>query len=152
MERKIPKNVRQIGNVSDCLKIYVEDYVDTYLNQLCQAEMEKPVGAFLIGETIRQGGQEYQYIYGAVQMKEIIQNESGIEINDETWKDSCETCKAFFGDGQITGWFVSIPGLPFALNANLRNLHRKLFSRESGIFILKDSSTRRGIVFCTEIQ
>ena len=27
MERQIPKNVRQIGNVSDNPKIYVEDYV-----------------------------------------------------------------------------------------------------------------------------
>ena len=30
MERQLPKNVRQIGNVSDNPKIYVEDYVDTY--------------------------------------------------------------------------------------------------------------------------
>ena len=28
MERQFPKNVRQIGNVSDEPKIYVEDYVD----------------------------------------------------------------------------------------------------------------------------
>ena len=34
MERQLPKNVRQIGNVSDTPKVYVEDYVDTYLNQL----------------------------------------------------------------------------------------------------------------------
>lgn len=35
MENKFPKNVRQIGNVSDTPKIYVEDYVDTFLNQIC---------------------------------------------------------------------------------------------------------------------
>ncbi len=35
MERQIPKNVRQIGNVSDSPKIYVEDYVDTFFLQLC---------------------------------------------------------------------------------------------------------------------
>ena len=34
MERQFPKNVKQIGNVCDEPKIYVEDYVDTYLNQL----------------------------------------------------------------------------------------------------------------------
>ena len=36
MEKQFPKNVRQIGNVSDEPNIYVEDYVDTYLNQLCE--------------------------------------------------------------------------------------------------------------------
>ena len=34
MERQIPKNVRQIGNVSDSPKIYVEDYVDTFFAQI----------------------------------------------------------------------------------------------------------------------
>ena len=36
------KNVRQIGNVCDSPKIYVEDYVDTFLNQLCDKMEEEP--------------------------------------------------------------------------------------------------------------
>lgn len=50
MERQLPKNVRQIGNVSDSPKIYVEDYVDTFFAGLCE-KCEKagtdPMGAFL---------------------------------------------------------------------------------------------------------
>ena len=34
MKRQIPKNVRQIGNVSDSSKIYVEDYVISYMKQM----------------------------------------------------------------------------------------------------------------------
>ena len=49
MERQLPKNVRQIGNVSDNPKIYVEDYVDTYLNQLREKAKEQPVGVILVG-------------------------------------------------------------------------------------------------------
>ena len=42
MENKFPKNVRQIGNVSDSPKIYVEDYVDTFFLQLSEkSEKEK---------------------------------------------------------------------------------------------------------------
>ena len=33
MERQLPKNVRQIGNVCDEPKIYVEDYVYTFLGR-----------------------------------------------------------------------------------------------------------------------
>ena len=36
MENRFPKNVRQIGNVSDTPKIYLEDYVDTFLSQICE--------------------------------------------------------------------------------------------------------------------
>ncbi len=50
MERQFPKNVRQIGNVSDEPKIYVEDYVDTYLNQLRMKAMDSPIGTLLTGE------------------------------------------------------------------------------------------------------
>ena len=53
MERQLPKNVRQIGNVSDSPKIYVEDYVDTFFAGLCE-KCEKagtdPMGAFLVGD------------------------------------------------------------------------------------------------------
>ena len=56
MERRIPKNVRQIGNVSDTPKIYVEDYVDTFFNQLCEKAGENPVGAFLVGGSGEVGG------------------------------------------------------------------------------------------------
>ena len=52
MERQFPKNVRQVGNVSDTPKIYVEDYVDTYLNQIKDKAKEKRAGAFLVGEYV----------------------------------------------------------------------------------------------------
>ena len=42
MENKF-QNVRQIGNVSDTPKIYVEDYVDTFLNQICDKADNKQV-------------------------------------------------------------------------------------------------------------
>jgi hypothetical protein len=73
MERQIPKNVRQIGNVSDSPKIYVEDYVDTFFLQLSEkSEKEKqPEGAFLIGEMQKQDNEEYIYIYGAIKIKEL---------------------------------------------------------------------------------
>ena len=48
MEREFPKNVKQIGNVCDEPKIYVEDYVDTYLNQLKEKAEPAAVGAVLL--------------------------------------------------------------------------------------------------------
>lgn len=47
MERQLPKNVRQIGNVSDTPKVYVEDYVDTYLNQLKEKQKTSRQASFL---------------------------------------------------------------------------------------------------------
>ena len=38
MEREIPRNVRQIGNISGGPKIYVEDYVDTFFGQIFESD------------------------------------------------------------------------------------------------------------------
>lgn len=152
MERKVPKNVRQIGNVSDSLKIYVEDYVDTYLDQLCEQEAERPVGAILIGETEKDGNQQYQYIYGAVQMKHLIRDGESVEITEEIWEECCETCKAFFGKGEILGWCAVIPGISFGMNADIKKTHQKLFSRDTGIFILKDPVCREELYFAPKFN
>ncbi len=152
MERKIPKNVRQIGNVSDSLKIYVEDYVDTYLNQLCEKDAEDPVGAFLIGEIVKEDELEYQYIYGAVQMNELSKDGDDITVSEETWKDACETCKAFFDKGEIIGWFAAIPGIPFAINSSLKRVHHGLFSKTTGIFIMKDPVCKEDMYFAPKFN
>ena len=64
MERQLPKNVRQIGNVCDEPKIYVEDYVDTFLGQLQEKAMEKPVAAALTGEITKCEDKVVVYISG----------------------------------------------------------------------------------------
>ena len=71
MRRQFPKNIRQIGNVSDSTKIYVEDYVDTFFNQLCDKADQTVKGAFLVGEVVQEEEENYIYVYGAIRMKEI---------------------------------------------------------------------------------
>ncbi len=139
MKRQIPKNVRQIGNVSDSSKIYVEDYVDTFMNQLCEKVDQAPLGAFLVGETVQEEEEDYIYVYGAIQMKEVIQKGRDIFIDEGTWKNGCELCKEYFGDAEILGWFLTSPGQALETNHNILKVHQKLFSREKSIFVVRDS-------------
>lgn len=147
MERKIPKNVRQIGNVSDTPKIYVEDYVDTYLNQLCEQGLEEPVGAFLIGEVVKNEEQDSVYIYGALKMSEIGKVGPDLVIEDSVWQESYTTCKEYFDDGEIVGWFVTVPGLPLGINSNLRKIHQKAFPKENSLLIIKDALEKEDLFF-----
>jgi len=139
MKRQLPKNVRQIGNVSDSSKIYVEDYVDTFFNQLCEKTEQSPVGAFLVGEIVQEKEEDYIYVYGAIQMKELTQKGRDIFINEGTWKNACETCKQYFGDAEILGWFLSAVGQPLDINHNILKVHQKFFSREKSIFVIKEA-------------
>ena len=138
MKRELPKNVRQIGNVSDNSKIYVEDYVDTFFNQLCEKAEQKPIGAFLVGEVVQEEEEDYIYVYGAIQMNDVVQKGKEISIEDKTWKNACEMCKQYFGNAEILGWFLGLAGQPLEVNHNLSKVHQKLFAREKSILVLKD--------------
>ena len=141
MERQLPKNVRQIGNVSDSPKIYVEDYVDTFFAQLCEKcekGGKKPIGAFLIGDIQTGTDEEYVYIYGAVQMHELKMSGNEYVIDENTWRCAYEDCKQFFEDGEMLGWFVAHPGVPLTPEPSTVTLHKKSFPKKNTVFIMKD--------------
>ncbi len=142
MRRELPKNVRQIGNVCDSSKIYVEDYVDTFLNQLCEKVDQASVGAFLVGEIEHAQDEEYIYIYGAIRMQELVQKGRDVFINESTWRHACETCKQYFEDAEILGWFLTSDGQALETNHNLMKVHQKFFPRESSVFILKEAKDK----------
>ena len=139
MKRQLPKNVRQIGNVSDSSKIYVEDYVDTFFNQLCSKANQEMIGAFLIGETVQEEEQDYIYVYGAIQMKELLVKGKEFIIEENVWQHACETCKEYFGNAEILGWFIAGGENNVEVNHNIKKIHQKYFHREKSLFITKNA-------------
>ena len=152
MERQIPKNVRQIGNVSDTPKIYVEDYVDTFFNQLCEKAGENPVGAFLVGDLVKSEEEEYVYIYGAIQMHELKMSGTEYVLDEETWKAAYEDCKQYFEDGEMLGWFVAHAGVPLTAESSTEKLHKKSFPKENTIFIIKDPTEREEMYYVHKLN
>ena len=139
MEKQFPKNVRQIGNVCDEPKIYVEDYVDTYLNQLRQKALDNPAGAVLVGERHEQEGQEVVYILGALQMKELEVNGNDILIREDIWEYIEEEKKEYFPSQEIVGWCLIETGHPMGLNKGVSRIHMKHFAKDNSVFIWKDA-------------
>ena len=141
MERQLPRNVRQIGNVSDSPKIYVEEYVVTSFAQLCE-KCEKsgkgPMGAFLVGDIQPGTDEEYVYIYGAIQMHDLKMSGNEYVIDEDTWKHAYEDCKQYFEEGEMLGWFVAHPGVPLIPEASTVRLHKKSFPKKNTVFIMKD--------------
>ena len=138
MENKFPKNVRQIGNVSDTPKIYVEDYVDTFLNQICEHTEEMPVGVFLIGHTVRQDEQDCIYVSGALRMTELCFDGKHVGIHREVWEEAQREKEAYFPDGEIIGWCVIQSGGILQLESEMRRVHEKYFNYFGTVLILKN--------------
>ncbi|BDF32079.1 hypothetical protein CE91St62_01530 [Lachnospiraceae bacterium] len=139
MEKQFPKNVRQIGNVSDEPKIYVEDYVDTYLSQLREKAAETAIGAALVGEIQSLEEQDVVYISGAIQMKELEVKGTEIAIEEETWKQLEEDKQEYFPSKELVGWCLIETGHPMGLNSGVKKVHEASFSKANSIFIWKDA-------------
>lgn len=152
MENQFPKNVRQIGNVSDTPKVYIEDYADTFLNQLCDKAKEEAKGAFLVGEIRKVDEQECVFIHGAVQIQDLEIKGSEITMPEDTQKLLYEQCKEYFGEAQPVGWFVTAPGLPLSLNSNMLHIHEKFIPKENSIFVLKDPIEKEETYYCYKFK
>ena len=139
MERQLPKNVRQIGNVSDEPKIYVEDYVDTYLNQLKDKAKEEPVGIALAGEILVLEGQPVVYISGAFRLAEVEVRGKEISLKEETVKQMEPDRKKYFPETEIVGWGLIEDGKPMGRSREVGRIHSKYFSKDQSVFIWKDS-------------
>lgn len=139
MERQFPKNVRQIGNVSDEPKIYVEDYVDTYLNQLKEKAAKEPVMAVLAGEIVTQEGQEVVYISGAVRVEEVKTENGKLEFGIEASDRAEELRKEHFPTCQTIGWCLIESGNLMGQEQEAARIHERFFAKANSIFIHKDA-------------
>ena len=139
MERQFPKNVRQIGNVSDEPKIYVEDYVDTYLNQLKEKAAKEPVMAVLAGEIVTQEGQEVVYISGAVRVEEVKTENGKLEFDIEAADRAEELRKEHFPTCQTIGWCLIESGNLMGQEQEAARIHERFFAKANSIFIRKDA-------------
>ena len=72
---ELPKNVTQIGEPDRSCKIYVEDYVMSYIKQLNGHAREKEMAVALYGTRQEEAGVTYLFFYGACRLN-FLQRES----------------------------------------------------------------------------
>lgn len=65
---ELPKNITQIGETNPHCKIYVEDYVISYIRQLNQYAREKGLAVALYGTRKEEGEVTYLFLYGACKL------------------------------------------------------------------------------------
>lgn len=152
MEREFPKNVKQIGNVCDEPKIYVEDYVDTYLNQLREKAASEPVGAVLTGEILNMDGQEVVYVAGALKIHDLGIEGTEIKISDEAWKQMKEEKQRFFSGQDLIGWCLIGEGQPGSLIKGIKKVHERFFRKDNTVFMWRDAELNEEELYANKFK
>lgn len=136
---KLPKNIRQIGNSNGNRRIYIEDYVVTYLNYISRPGSSLARGAILLGEIKHTEVGEAIFISGAVDAQNIELDMDENTFSDKAWSEIYEEIKDNFGEISIVGWFLSRMGFSTAVNSKIEKLHVENFSGRNKVLYITDS-------------
>ena len=136
-EWELPKNIRQIGLVSGDYRIYIEDYVYTFLHRAAQTkgrdEENGSCLAILLGEARWRSGNGVVFIRGALLTEGEEISEEHIEITQNMWQTIHEEQEKYFEGQEIVGWFLACQSL------SMRGLGTDPESTQETVWSRKDS-------------
>ena len=101
---KLPKNIRQIGDA--IVKLYVEDYVNTYLRRLYPAGGQDLRVGLLLGSVEMNDGTPYIFIDGAMEMEDVTEQGQKVVFSELAWKKAYQSVEQLFPKRSVLGWFL----------------------------------------------
>ena len=138
MSITIPKNIRQMGEPEEKRKIYVEDYVVTYLKQYAKEEILNSRGAVLLGDAQEQEGVSYLFIRSALELTDHAVADGTVVFTEELWEQVYQEMEKYFQGQEILGWFLSTPGFSPEISYEILSTHRNYFSGPDKVLFMED--------------
>lgn len=135
----LPKNIRQIGVPNGNRRIYIEDYVMTYLNQLANPNSTFARGAILVGECVKGANGEVVFISGALAAQNLELDLEESIFDGETWSYIYQEVKTYFPDLEVVGWFLSRMGFSTAVNDMIVKIHMDNFAGPDKVLYIMDA-------------
>lgn len=103
---KLPKNIRQIGDRDQSIRLYLEDYVNTYLKRLYPKGGQDLRVGVLLGTSEEHDGVPYLFVDGAMEMEDVAENGEKVVMTDAAWKKVYQGMEDMFPKRVVLGWFL----------------------------------------------
>lgn len=135
---KMPKNIRQVGKINATKRIYVEDYVMTYIKQLAGSDFSQCKIAVLVGHHLNLENGHNIFISGALEVHNI-ETAGEIIFSNDTWTEIYETIKKYFVESEIVGWFIGGPGYLLEDEEKILKAHVNNFAGQDKTLLTYDN-------------
>jgi len=146
----LPTNIKQIGSIGDGLRIYVEDYVCTFLHQYAEAGGYGERLAFLVGRHLMIDGQPILFINGAIHGKHAEEYEGFLRFSEKS-RDYAETVlDEHFPMMEIVGWMQSQPSYGTYLNQHYASYHLRQFRKAYQVMFVLDPIERSNAFYAPD--
>ncbi len=137
-EQQLPKNIRQIGSPVGHTKVYIEDYVITFLNALAMDRNTFVRGAILFGEKKNISSDTVIFIRGAIEGQNLELDLDEAVFDDAVWREIYQQKDRFFPDLEVMGWALSRMGFSVRLNDKIKKTHFENFPGEGKVLYMVD--------------
>ena len=135
---ELPANIKQIGSIGEGMRIYVEDYVCSYLHTYAESGGYQERIAILIGRYLVMDGQPILFVNGAVQGK-YTEVRNGLTIFTERSMEHAQSCvEQYFPGQKIVGWMQSQPSYGVYLNSGYIDVHITHFKKKYQVMFVMD--------------
>ncbi len=135
----LPEKTKQMGALESRIRIYIEDYVHTYLYQYGKSGGGKEKTAALVGRHLEINGEESVIISGAIQGKSAPQKNGAEGFSEETWEYIGSQMETYFKGMSLVGWAHLQPGFGSFLMAKDELFHEEFFKESWQVLFVIDS-------------
>ena len=135
-EEKAPRNIRQIGTVSQDNIVYMEDYVYRFLHKK-DRKMGRCTFVFL-GEILRVGNRHQIYMKGALELPNISYGGGMPVFSDDMWDEVYRQSRQFFPQWSIVGWGMQTVGPRQEMEKDIKKICNRHFPGNHGNVYLYD--------------
>lgn len=140
---RLPDNIRQIGEISDRSRIYIEDYVLTYIRKVFQDKQDSSI-VVLIGCEGKDAAAGNLFLYGAV---EIPVDPESADMQEEQWDMLFHLIAEYFPYGRIMGWGCGVGIWNSEVDYRVRKMQEEQFTEDGRVLFFADLSEREEKVF-----
>ncbi|MCI7657319.1 LysM peptidoglycan-binding domain-containing protein [Anaerotignum sp.] len=133
-----PTKVKQMGAVDHRRKIYVEDYVYTYLYQYGKSRGCTEKVAALVGRQIEIDGEEILMICGAIQGRDATEENGTLTFSAATWEYVGSQMDKYFQGMTLVGWVHCQPGFGAFLMSKDEAFHKLYFQEPWQVLFVVD--------------
>ena len=146
---KLPKNIRQIGERDKILKLYLEDYVNTYLKRLQPLKGSDLRVGLLLGSREMREDVPFVFVDGALEMDSVTREGERVEFTEDAWKKAYQQVEQMFPKRTVQGWFLcGSPGCSLS-PLNYWRQHSQYFTGKNQLMYLNAGLEGEEAVYIT---
>lgn len=146
---KLPKNIRQIGERDQMVRLYMEDYVNTYLKRLYPKGGQDLRVGLLLGSTEEHDGIPYLFADGAMEMEDVTEDGEKVVFSENAWKKAYESVEQLFPKRVVLGWFLcGAPGCQLS-PLNYWKQHGQYFAGKNQLMYLNSGLEGEEAIYIT---